>query len=313
MTSIRAAWPPPRDADRLAGERPAARARRLRAPRGRSSPSRRGRASCGAGGATPSRERRGDRPRPGRSSGAARLRAGASAGSLRPGPRCSAPAPPCSAVEPVGEALGAGAEPGEAAGQALRGAFELPDPVFEPASRLRRGRLRPPLTAVGDAAQASGLRCGPRRSPGPGSASCRACGRSEGSSLRGFGELRWRVRGRGRGRCPGSSACSERRPSCRVRLPTAVFALRVGELLRALGEARDRAARLLAAGRGPFEAAGEQAGALAAPVRRRASSRALPAAPLARPPRSSETASGGAAQAGAEAGEVAGAARARRR
>ena len=59
---------------------------------------------------------------------------------------------------------------------------------------------------------------------------------------------------------------SERRPSCRVRLPTAVLRCASASFLEPFGEAVDAGARLLAAGGGAFQAAGEQAGALLGPA-----------------------------------------------
>ena len=205
-------------------------------------------------------------------------------------------------AEPFGEPPGARAEPFEAAGQPLGGVLELADPSFE---LLAAGRdpVEAAVDEAGDVAQAFGFVAGGGDRPGQGPRPPRPAAGARDPSRAASASSVARLAGPVEAAAPD---LGHQRAQAELQGEAADggLALRLGELLRALGEAAIAVARLLAAGRGPFEAAGEQAGAFLGPpgalFEQGAARRALGEA-AAQP----GDGAGGVAQAGAEAGEAA--------
>ena len=209
-------------------------------------------------------------------------------------------------AEPFGELAGARAEPFEAAGQPLGGALELADPLFE---LLAAGRdpVEAAVDEAGDVAQAFGFVAGggDRAGQGPRCPAPGAGARDRCAPLR---RVRWRG-SRARSRLPPRIwGTSERRPSCRVRLPTAVLRCAWASFLEPSARRSIPSLACSPPGRGAFQAAGEEAGAFLGPAgalfEQGAARRALgeAAAQLG-------DGAGGVAQAGAERGEAADAVR----
>ena len=287
-------------ADRLAGERPAAGRGAFEGGEDEVARVEEARVSCGAGarrpllsGAAIAETRTPERRSP-TSSGRERWKPSASPAVRAPAPPCRAPRPSASRPAPEPSRSRPPVSPWEA-------------PSSRPTPRSSRLppaeiRLRPPLTTLGDVAQAFGFVAGGGDRPGqrPGLPGLRL---DRGVAPSRFGELGGEL---ARSLQAASPDLGHERAQAELQGEAADggLALRLGQFPRAFGEARDPRARLLAAGRGPFQAAGEQAGAFLRPPGsffEQGAARGAFGQAAAQPGHRA----GGAAQAGAEAGEAA--------